>query len=69
MDLLEVISVVSSKNNNEAFDLSLGIKGYLFKFPTLFRKRELFEAVQKSSSKKWLLVYPTNINSIVNKLL
>lgn len=69
VDLLEVISVVSSKNNNEAFDLSLGIKGYLFKFPTLFRKRELFEAVQKSSSKKWLLVYPTNINSIVNKLL
>jgi hypothetical protein len=69
VDLLEVISVVSSKNNNEAFDLSLGIKGYLFKFPTLFRKRELFEAVQKSSNKKWLLVYPTNINSIVNKLL
>lgn len=68
VSLLETISVVDSKHNDNAFDLTLGIKGYLFKFPTLFHKRELFEAVLKESNKKGTIVYPTNINFIVKKL-
>ena len=68
VDLIDVISVTTSKNDEKAFDLSLGIKGYIFRFFTLFHKREIFEAVQKKSTKKLIPVNPMNIETVVKKL-
>jgi len=68
VNLFDAICVNASKHNLEAFDLTLGIKGYKFRFPTLFTERELFEAVQKKTAKKLMTVYPTNIDSVISKL-
>ena len=68
VDLFDEICVNTSKHNLEAFDLILGIKGYKFRFPTLFTERELFEAVQKKTAKTLMPVYNTNIDSVINKL-
>ena len=68
VDLIDVISVTTSKIDENAFDLSLGIKGYIFRFFTLFKKREIFEAVQKKSTNKLIPVNPINIETVVNKL-
>lgn len=68
VNLFDEICVNTSKYNLEAFDLILGIKGYKFRFPTLFTERELFEAVQKKTTKKLIPVYNTNIDSVINKL-
>lgn len=68
VDLIDLISVTTSKIDENAFDLSLGIKGYIFRFFTLFNKREIFEAVQKKSTKKLIPVNPMNIETVVKKL-
>lgn len=69
VNLLDVILVTTSRNNENAFDLSLGVEGYMFRFPTLFNKRELFDAVQKKSTKTLTYVNQENIETVVNKLL
>lgn len=66
--LLEMVGVANSKNVDNAFDLSLGINGYLFRFSTLFNDRERFDSKQKRAKRFLTQVNPSNIQSIVNKL-
>lgn len=66
--MLEMISVVNSRTVENAFDLSLGINGYLFRFPTLFNNRESFAAKQKKANRLLKQVNPNNIETIVKQL-
>ena len=66
--LFEMVGVANSKNVDNAFDLSLGINGYLFRFSTLFNDRESFERKQKRAKRFLTQVNPSNIQSIVNQL-
>lgn len=66
--LLEMVGVANSKNIDNAFDLSLGINGYLFRFSTLFNDRESFDNKQKRAKRFLTPVNPSNIQVIVNKL-
>lgn len=68
VDLLEMVGVANSKNVDNAFDLSLGINGYLFRFSALFNNRESFDSKQKRAKRFLTQVNPSNIQSIVNKL-
>lgn len=66
--LLEMVGVANSKNVDNAFDLSLGIDGYLFRFSTLFNDRERFDSKQKRAKRFLTQVNHSNIQAIVNKL-
>ena len=66
--LLEMVGVANSKNVDNAFDLSLGINGYLFRFSALFNSRESFGRKQKRANRFLTQVNPSNIQSIVNQL-
>lgn len=66
--LLEMVGVANSKNVDNAFDLSLGIDGYLFRFSTLSNDRERFDSKQKRAKRFLTQVNPSNIQAIVNKL-
>jgi hypothetical protein len=68
VNLLEMVGVANSKNVDNAFDLSLGINGYLFRFSALFNNRESFDSKQKRAKRFLTQVNPSNIQSIVNKL-
>ena len=68
VNLLEMVGVANSKNVDNAFDLSLGINGYLFRFSTLFKDRESFNSKQKRAKRFLTQVNPSNIQAIVNKL-
>ncbi len=68
VNLLEMVNVTPSKNIESAFDLALGINGYLFRFPTLFNNKEDFEHNKKKTNKRLTLVNATNIESVVKKL-
>jgi vacuolar-type H+-ATPase subunit I/STV1 len=68
VNLLEMVGVANSKNVDNAFDLSLGINGYLFRFSTLFNDRERFDSKQKRAKRFLTQVNPSNIQAIVNKL-
>lgn len=68
VSLLEMVGVANSKNVDNAFDLSLGINGYLFRFSALFNKRESFDRKQKRAKRFLTQVNPSNIQSIVNQL-
>ena len=68
VNLLEMVGVANSKNIDNAFDLSLGINGYLFRFSTLFNDREKFEDKQKRAKRFLTQVNPSNIQAIINKL-
>lgn len=67
-DMLEMISVVNSRTVENAFDLSLGINGYLFRFPTLFNNKESFIAKQKKANRLLKQVNQNNIETIVKQL-
>lgn len=69
VNLLEMVGVANSKNVDNAFDLSLGINGYLFRFSKLFNDRESFNSKQKRAKRFLTQVTPSNIQVIVNKLL
>lgn len=69
VNLLEMVGVANSKNVDNAFDLSLGINGYLFRFSKLFNDRESFNSKQKRAKRFLTQVNPSNIQAIVNKLL
>ena len=69
VNLLEMVGVANSKNDDNAFDLSLGINGYLFRFSKLFNDRESFSSKQKRAKRFLTQVTPSNIQAIVNKLL
>lgn len=49
-NILEMISVANSRTIENAFDLSLGVNGYLFRFSTLFNNKECFVAKQKKQT-------------------
>lgn len=66
--LLEMVGVANSKNVDNAFDLRLGINGYLFRFSALFNSRESFGRKQKRAKRFLTQVNPSNIQSIVNQL-
>ena len=68
VDILEMIGVVNSKTTENAFDLLLGINGYLFKFYTLFNNKESFAAKQKKANKLLKQVNQSNIETVVNQL-
>ena len=68
VNLLEMVGVANSKNVDNAFDLSLGINGYLFRFSALFNNRESFDRKQKRAKRFLTQVKPGNIQSIVNQL-
>jgi hypothetical protein len=68
VNLLEMIGVANSKNVDNAFDLSLGINGYLFRFSTLFNGRESFDRKKKRANRFLTQVNPNNIHTIVNQL-
>ena len=68
VNLLEMVGVANSKNDDNAFDLSLGINGYLFRFSKLFNDRESFSSKQKRAKRFLTQVNPSNIQAIVNKL-
>ena len=68
VNLLEMVGVANSKNVDNAFDLSLGINGYLFRFSALFNDRESFDSKQKRAKRFLTQVNPSNIQAIVNKL-
>lgn len=68
VNLLEMVGVANSKNVDNAFDLSLGINGYLFRFSTLFNDRESFNSKQKRAKRFLTQVNPSNIQAIVNKM-
>jgi len=68
LTLLEMVSVRESQKDANAFDLSLGINGYLFIFPTLFKEKETFECKMKKASKRLIPVNQNNIEEVVKKL-
>lgn len=68
VNLLEMVGIANSKNVDNAFDLSLGINGYLFRFSKLFNDRESFNSKQKRAKRFLTQVNPSNIQAIVNKL-
>ena len=68
VDILEMIGVSHSKKDENAFDLSLGICGYLFRFPTLFNGKESFIAKQKKANRLLKQVNRNNIEIVVKQL-
>lgn len=68
VNLLEMVGVANSKNVDNAFDLSLGVNGYLFRFSTLFYDRQKFESKQKRAKRFLTQVNPSNIQAIFKKL-
>lgn len=65
---VEMLTVVPSRNKDNAFDLSIGVNGYLFRFPTLFNNKEEFLSKQKRTPKRLTQVNQNNIQSIVAQL-
>lgn len=67
--LIEMLTVVPSRNKENAFDLSIGINGFLFRYPTLFNNEEDFDSKQKRIQKRLIQVNQNNIQSVVKQLL
>lgn len=65
---VEMLTVVPSRNKDNAFDLLVGVNGYLFRYPTLFNNKEAFSSKQKKTPKRLTQVNQNNIQSIVNQL-
>lgn len=68
VSMLEMVSIVNSRTVENAFDLLLGINGYLFRFPKLFNNKENFVAKQKKANRFLKQVNQNNIESIVKQL-
>lgn len=68
VDILEMICVINSKTVENAFDLTLGVNGYLFRFPTLFNNRDRFIAKQKKAKRFLKQVNQSNIENVINQL-
>ena len=63
-----MISVANSRTIENAFDLSLGVNGYLFRFSTLFNNKECFVAKQKKANRLLKQVNQNNIETVVKQL-
>lgn len=68
VDMLEMVGVVDSRTVENAFDLSLGINGYLFRFSTLFNNKESFVAKQKKANRLLKQINQSNIETVVKRL-
>ncbi|MBR4197902.1 MAG: hypothetical protein IKQ94_03920 [Bacteroidales bacterium] len=66
--LIDTLTVAQSKNKENAFDLSIGINGLLFRYPTLFNNKEDFVSKQKRTQKQLSQVNKSNIQSVVKQL-
>ena len=66
--LMEMLTVMPSRNRDNAFDLSIGISSYLFMYHTLFNHKEDFTAKQKRTKQRLIQVNQNNIQEIVKKL-
>ena len=66
--LIISINIMPSRNRDNAFDLSIGISSYLFRYPTLFNHKEEFTAKQKRTQQRLIQVNQNNIQEIVKKL-
>lgn len=68
VSLLEMIGVSDSKTVENSFDLTLGIKGYLFKFVRLSKNKENFANKQKRAKRLLTWTNRDNIETIVKQL-
>lgn len=68
VNLMDMLMVMPSRNRDNAFDLSVGINGYLFRYPTLFNHKEVFSTKRKRTQQRLTPVNQTNIQIVVNKL-
>lgn len=68
VDLLEMVVVTNSRNVDSAFDLAVGVNGYLFRFSTLFNNKESFIDKQKKANRLLTQVNQSNLEAIINKL-
>ena len=68
VDLLDLLNVVPNNQDQNAFDLSLGLNNYIFWFPRLYNNIEVFKKNIKRTSKHLFGANLKNIESIVNKL-
>ena len=65
-ELVKLMEMLTVRDN--AFDLSIGISSYLFRYPTLFNHKEEFTAKQKRTQQRLIQVNQNNIQEIVKKL-
>lgn len=68
ISLMEMLTAIPSRNKGNAFDLSIGVNGYLFKYPTLFNHKEEFSAKQKRTQQRLTRVNQSNIQTVVKQL-
>lgn len=68
VNLLDMLTAMPSRNKDNAFDLSVGINGYLFRYPTLFNHKEEFVARYRKTQQHLTQVNQSNIQTVVNHL-
>lgn len=66
--LLDMLTVQPSKRKEEAFDLCLGVNGYMFWYSTLFNSKDVFTAVQKRTQQRLIVVNQNNIQTVITQL-
>ena len=68
VNLMDMLTAMPSRNKDNAFDLSIGVNGYLFRYPTLFNHKEEFAAKQKRTQQRLTPVNQSNIQNVVKQL-
>ena len=68
VNLMDMLTAMTSRYKDNAFDLSIGINGYLFRYPTLFNHKEEFAAKQKRTQQRLTQVNQSNIQTVVKQL-
>lgn len=68
VNLMDMLTVMTSRYKDNAFDLSIGVNGYLFRYPTLFNYKEEFAAKQKRTQQRLTQVNQSNIQTVVKQL-
>lgn len=66
--LLDLLIVQPSKRKEGAFDLCLGVNGYMFWYSTMFNSEEVFTAVQKRTQQRLIVVNQNNIQNVITQL-
>lgn len=68
INLMQMLTAMPSRYKDNAFDLSIGANGYLFRYPTLFNHKEEFAAKQKRTQQRLTQVNQSNIQTVVKQL-
>lgn len=68
VNLMDMLTAMTSRYKDNAFDLSIGVNGYLFRYPTLFNHKEEFAAKQKRTQQRLTQVNQSNIQTVVKQL-